>query len=284
MTITLDSFGQPVLADRSPAPRDPARPQAAPESAATPPLDAGPLDAGPLVAVCGLAGGAGTTLLSWLLARAAVAAGDAPVLLADLPGGGGGIAALTGAGGSLAQALDGPPGTRAWTDAPGGPDGLRVAAVAPAAAADDLPAERIARTLDAARGEHARVVVDCGRLHAADARATLAVASHVVWTVPAGPGAGETARSLLLDSDLAPPPGGAVELLVAVATRPAVPGARGQRALREVVAERGERLVLVPHVRELAGAAAGAAGGKAPRRLAAAVSAIAGVLTREQPA
>ncbi len=139
-----------------------------------------------------------------------------------------------------------------------------------------------AAELRAARRDHACVVVDCGRLADAGARAALALATHVVWTVPAGAEGGTTATALLLDGELAPPPGEALELLAVVATRPAAVDAGEQRALREVVAVRGERLVLIPHVRALAGARESALR-TAPKRLAGAVAAIAAVLRREPP-
>lgn len=122
-------------------------------------------------------------------------------------------------------------------------------------------------------------VVDCGLLQTADAPAALARASHVVWTVPADPRAVGAARALLLESDLAPPPGEAVELLAAVETGRVQSTAPDLRVLRQVVAERCERLVLVPHVRALAGADAGAgATVRLPSHLSAAIAAIAAVL------
>jgi hypothetical protein len=203
---------------------------------------------GPLVAVCGLAGGAGTTLLARLLAHEAAAASAAPALLAELPANAGDAAR---------------PGATSKTGAP-----PRATPLEPAA-------------LAAARERHGIVVVDCGRLHAHDARAALELASHVLWAAPAGPDTGALATSLLLDSDLAPPPGSSLETLVVVATRPASLAPGGHRALRRVATERCERLVLVPHVRPLA---RGRSSAPPSRRLGAALHAIGGVLARRPQA
>jgi len=233
-------------------------PAPAPPAAAVPPREPRSAHAGaPLVAVCGLAGGAGTTLLAWLIALESLDAGDDPVLLTELPACAGGLAALTSASSA--------------------PAGLTVDAGTAAEHAPAADAEQLARALADARATQARVVVDCGRLHDAVAQRVLADASHVVWTVPAGPAAGETARALLLDSGLVPPPGGALELLAVVATRPATLSHDAARALRDVVAERAERLVLVPHVRSLA---RGGAGRARARPLSSAIGAIAGPLRR----
>ena len=51
---------------------------------------------GPLLAVCGLTGGAGTTTLAYLVARAAARQQAEPVLVADTGGPSGGLAALAG--------------------------------------------------------------------------------------------------------------------------------------------------------------------------------------------
>lgn len=227
-------------------PAEPAVAAPAAEPRALPHPAAKPAAGGVLVAVCGLEPRAGTTLLAWLLAHEAHAAGERPVLLAQLPGGDG-LAALPALGdGELGPVVAG------------------------------------ASELRAARRDHACVVVDCGLLADAGAQAVLTLATHVVWTVPAGADAGTTATALLLDGELAPPPGDALELLAVVATRPAAVDAGEQRALREVVAVRGERLVLIPHVRALAGARESGLR-TAPKRLAGAVAAIAGVLRREPP-
>lgn len=134
--------------------------------------------------------------------------------------------------------------------------------------------------LVSATAAQALVVADCGRLGSAAARIALGMATHVVWTVPAGAAAGETARALLLEGALAPPPGAAPELLAVVATRRKEIPPDGHRACRQVVAERGERLVYVPHVRGLAG---GRVPRATPRRLTPAIAAIAALLRREPP-
>lgn len=51
---------------------------------------------GPLLAVCGLTGGAGVTTLSYLIALAAARERADPVLVADMGGPSGGLAACAG--------------------------------------------------------------------------------------------------------------------------------------------------------------------------------------------
>ena len=68
---------------RGPHQRDRRRPKAAPRL-------------GPLLAVCGLTGGAGTTTIAYLVARAAARQQAEPVLVADAGGPSGGLAALAG--------------------------------------------------------------------------------------------------------------------------------------------------------------------------------------------
>jgi MinD-like ATPase involved in chromosome partitioning or flagellar assembly len=268
-----------------PAPPSAALPAPEPERPAvmtptpTPDWQSAP-PATPLVAVCGLAEGAGTTLLAWLLALEALRDGEDPVLLTELPACGGGLARLTGVedGRSLASLAVESAATRSWSAAGGAPAGLNLAA-GPVGIERErgVDPEQVAAALAAARATQARVVVDCGRLHDAVARRVLADASHVVWTVPADAAAGDTARALLLDSELAPPPGGAIELLAVVATRQAELPPRAARALRDVVAGRAERLVLVPHAGTLA---RGGPGRSSSRRLSSSIGALAGALRR----
>ena len=59
-------------------------------------LTVAPARLGPLLAVCGLAGGAGVTTLSYLIALAAVRQWTDPVLVADTGGPSGGLAACAG--------------------------------------------------------------------------------------------------------------------------------------------------------------------------------------------
>lgn len=130
--------------------------------------------------------------------------------------------------------------------------------------------------------DSAATVVDCGLLTAPGADA-LASATHIVWTVPAGPQAATVVSALLLDGDVAPPPGQALELLAVVATTPSDETHDDQqRALLRVAAARCERVVLVPHVRALAGRQADAAR-VARADLADAVDAIAGALRQPPP-
>jgi hypothetical protein len=235
---------------------------------------------GPVVAVCGLAGGAGTTTLAWLLAQAAAQASSVPVMLAELPSSSGGIRALFGVSGSssLARAVAAMAAERPQPLEPAdGPHGLRVLASRPHAA-PELPREALSGVLSQARGEHGLVVLDCGTLLAADARTALTAVTHVVWTLPAGVEAADRAQALF-DSELAPPIGAAREVLAVTASGPPLVSLAAQRTLRRLSAERCERLVIVPRTKALA------AGRRheIPRRLAMSVAAIAGVIQSERP-
>ena len=94
-----------------------------------------PVRLGPLLAVCGLAGGAGVTTLSYLIALAAVRQWTDPVLVADTGGPSGGLAACAGVEvprslGELAEQLAAgvPLGGGIYAT---GRDGLRVLATGP---------------------------------------------------------------------------------------------------------------------------------------------------------
>jgi hypothetical protein len=232
---------------------------------------------GPVVAVCGLTGGAGTTTLACLLARGAAPASRAPVLLAELPSASGGISPVLGLAstGSIWRRIAS--GARP-APAPG-PDGLRVLA-SDAEAPEDASADDLATTLAELRRDHGLVVLDCGVLHAPDARAAVATATHVVWAMPTGHTAAVRAASLLGARGLAPPPGGRREVLAVVATRSTALPPRADRIVREIAADRCDRLVLVPHARELAGGRLRSE----PPRISASLSAIGGVVRLPAPA
>lgn len=205
---------------------------------------------GPLVAVSGLAGGAGTTTLAFLLARQAAAESAEPILLAEAAADRPGLAVLAGRTSSvpltaLARGLaaDQVP-TGSFTELT---PTLRLIAARPTdhrspddAALDELLAQ--------ARAAHGLVLVDCGTDRTIG-NALIKRATHVIWTVPATPSGLASAR-LLLESAVLPRPGHAREILVALA-RETKPGVR-VRALRRIAQPRCERLVLMPYSRSLA--------------------------------
>ena len=204
---------------------------------------------GPLVAVCGLAGGAGTTTLALMLARKAAAESSAPVLLTELASDTGGLAAATGRAGPVSLAAlarcvaDGEVPQETFVElAPR----LRLIATAPTTHTPPDP-EVLRALLEQARAAHGLTIIDCGTDPAA-ARAVSRHASHVVWTMPATPAGVSRARGLLA-SDVVPPPGGAREVLAAVASdcRPNV----RVRALRQLARSRCDQVVLIPHSRAL---------------------------------
>ena len=204
---------------------------------------------GPLVAVCGLAGGAGTTTLALMLAREVAAESSAPVLLTELAADSGGLAAATGRAGpaSLAalarRVADGEVPQETFVElAPR----LRLIATAPATHTSPDP-DALRALLEQAREAHGLTILDCGTDLPA-ARAVSRHASHIVWTLPATQAGVSRARALLA-SDVAPPPGGAREVLAAVASDHQ-PKAR-VRALRQLARSRCDRVVLIPHSRAL---------------------------------
>lgn len=213
-----------------------------------------------VVAVCGLAGGAGTTTLAWLLARQAARESPAPVLVCEPEAIGGGLAdragcASTTALGELGELVD------AGQRPPAGafaalPDGLRMIAAGPRQA-HAPPAGALARVLSDARAAHGLVVCDCRTLDHPAVDAILAQATHVLWTLPATAGALAQARAIIA-ADSLPAAGRAREALVAVATHRGA--CTNVRDLRALAATRLDRLVLVPHTPELA------AGGETDRR------------------
>jgi hypothetical protein len=189
---------------------------------------------GPLLAVCGLAGGVGTTTLALLIARQAAQVSSAPVTVTESESRTGGMAELVGE----LESVSGP----------------RVLAGATRVPANVLRADRahsLLEELARLRAESGLVVVDCGTVRDFDARLMLRAATHVAWIAGADAHAVVRARRAL-DGPLVPPAGGAREALIGVA---APPGGRQRgrvRELRRLAESRCERLVLVPHVPELA--------------------------------
>ncbi len=213
-------------------------------SATTPP-PADPVRLGPLLAVCGLAGGAGVTSLSYLIALAAARDWTNPVLVADTGGPSGGLAACAGVEverslGELAQQLAAgvPLGSGIYAS---GRDGLRVLATGPEFSS--RPADEPVNWLLAhAREAHGLTVIDCGTLARAAEQTAAAAATHLAWVLSAtAHGVGRGLRVL----EAAPPMAGK-ELIVA---RNDVRQASAPlRQLRRIAAERRAPLVLVPHL------------------------------------
>jgi hypothetical protein len=198
----------------------------------------------PLVAVCGLAGGAGASTLSLLLARHSAAASSAPVLVTEADALRGGLAALAGAATpyplvalALRVAADAAPAETFVELEPG----LRLVAAAPQrCTADDPDAMRV--LLDEARAAHGLVVVDCGTSWTADGP-VLAQASHILWCIPATR-TGLARASAVLGSDVMPAAGRHRELLVATARE--TTSRAGVRSLRRLAARRCDGLILIP--------------------------------------
>jgi hypothetical protein len=198
---------------------------------------------GPLVAVCGLAGGAGTSTLALLLARVAAAASAAPTLLTEGDPQRAGLSVIAGRAtprplAALAHELaEGRTPTDTFVElAPG----LRLIAAKPRTtpAVGDAA---VGALLDQARDAHGLVVIDCGTSWTADSP-VLAHATHLIWTIPATPRGLAAGEAQL---EVAPPAGRAREVLAATAITP-----RGRvpvRALRKLARHRCEQLVLIPH-------------------------------------
>jgi Mrp family chromosome partitioning ATPase len=205
---------------------------------------------GPVVAVCGLAGGAGASTLAYLLARRAARHSTAPVLLAELHEHAA-LAALAGTAGpvglrelALAVEQEREP-ARPFAELPGG---LRLVASSSPTLGDPKSAPALPQLLADAQQVHGLVVVDAGRLQGPDDRAVIDTASHILFVLPATVAALGPAE-LLAAAGILEQTAGAVAALVAVAT---VPGRRPLKRLRRLAERHVDRLLLVPHIAELA--------------------------------
>jgi hypothetical protein len=205
---------------------------------------------GPLVAICGLAGGAGTTTLALLLARQAAAESAAPVLLAEADPLRAGLAVLAGRATprplvALAQEVDDDVvPTETFVELS---RGLRLIAATPQSG-PSVGRDALRALLDEARNAHGLVIVDCGTQWTAESP-VLAQATHIIWTLPATP-IGLSCGQVQLTADVVPAPGRWREVLATTVTthRPLVT----VRALRKVARQRCDRLVLIPHSEALA--------------------------------
>ena len=228
---------------------------------------------GALLALCGLVGGAGTTTLAYLIARAAARQSDQPVLVADAGASSGGLAAVAGVESSrslpeLAGALStGVPleGLLYATTR----DGVRVIARGPEFGTL-APATQLRTLLSDAREAHGLTVIDCGALISEVGQIMMAEATHVAWVLPATKHGVELGRRVLA----AAPSGRGSQFLVARRDRRQTNAP--VRELRRLAGEQRLPLVLVPDL-------PGLEDGNLPRAVDAAqvsVQAILGALRR----
>lgn len=205
---------------------------------------------GPVVAVCGLAGGVGTSTFALALARQAARESATAVLLIETGSCRPGLSVLVGhetphSLTALAHSVaDGDPLTNTFLEFT---SGLRVIAAGPRRE-EPAPPEAMRTLVDQARDAHGLVVVDCGADWASDP-AVVAQATHIVWIV-AGTAVGLAGATAIFAGDVAPPASQRREILVARA----VPAQRAAtaRALRRLARGRCTRLVLAAHDPNLA--------------------------------
>jgi hypothetical protein len=208
----------------------------------------------PLLAVCGLCGGAGTSTLSYLVARFAVAQAPGHVLVCDTGGPAGGLAAcarvqsprsLLEAAARVARGLPLPGGLYA-VDQSAGASGHELRVIATSRRfADANGADGLEALLAMARsdGAHALTVADCGTLQREADRLVLRAASHNAWVLPAT--GNDVRRAERVLAAIGPDPAGR-ELVVARHDRRE--RAAGLRALRALADRRRAPLVLIPHL------------------------------------
>jgi hypothetical protein len=103
------------------------------------------------------------------------------------------------------------------------------------------------RVLQQAREAHGFTVVDCGVPVGNCEEIVLAAATHLIWVLPARPGAARRARRLLA---LFPGDAAREEIVVAREDRQAVSKASTED-LAELAARRHAPLVLMPHVADI---------------------------------
>jgi hypothetical protein len=207
---------------------------------------------GPVLAVAGLSGGAGASVLAYLIAATAARESSAPVLVVDTGGPTGGLASYAGVSAPLTLAdiaerlaAGEPVGGPLWAE---GKHGLRVLAGVPQFTVDGRGPE-ILRVLSDAREAHGLTVADTGTLARRAEQAALAAATHIAWMLVANDdGVARARRVLERIAPLSRP-----ELLVARADpagrKPAV------SALADLADDRRAPLVLMPTFGELSHAA-----------------------------
>lgn len=203
---------------------------------------------GPLAAVCGLCGGAGTSTLAYTLAAAAAGRSTQPVFACETSGISGGLAlyARAHAHVSLAEAAN----QLAAGEPPAGlvsssPEQVRILGSRPSAP-ERADSAGIARILAEARAAGGLVVLDCGTAgHEVDRRA-LALATHVLWVMPATvSGIARSERALeLLGAEIDAP-----QALVARLDRSEQSAPVSE--LAGFAAGSGLELILFPHVEDI---------------------------------
>jgi Flp pilus assembly CpaE family ATPase len=228
---------------------------------------------GPLLTVAGLCGGAGASVLAYLIAATAAVNSRAAVLVADTGGPTAGLAAYSAA--SSRQTLAGLSERLAADEAiPAAfwghtEDGLRVLAGDPQFS---VPGDEdaIRWVLDDARAAHALTVVDGGTLARTAEQVALSLATHIAWVLPAtGSGVERARRVFSRVTPLTRP-----EILVARADPAAGKPPVGE--LADLADERRAPLVLMPYLGDATGRPAREMAGDA----ALAIQAIGGLLHR----
>jgi hypothetical protein len=138
--------------------------------------------------VSGLVGGAGTTTLAYLIARAAARQWDHSVLVADAGGSSGGLAALAGVESArslpelaAALAMDVPLDGVLYATTR---DGVRVIARGPEFGTA-APPNQLRSLLSDAREAHGLTVIDCGALADEVGQIIMDEATHLAWVLPA---------------------------------------------------------------------------------------------------
>jgi hypothetical protein len=206
---------------------------------------------GPLVAVCGLVGGAGASTLAYLLARRAARHSSVPVLLAELHERGA-LAALAGAAAplalrELADAVEQQrQPKRPFAELAGG---LRLVASDRPRPSEAVATAALARLLADARDAHGLVVIDAGLPGGPDYDTLVDAATHLLFVLPATAAASRHA-ALLAASGVFDGAAATSSALVAVATYARRSGQVKQ--LRRLAERQLDRLLLVPHVPDLA--------------------------------
>jgi Flp pilus assembly CpaE family ATPase len=240
--MTVVTAGPPTASERADAP-GPRPIRASAQVSAEPPTRHGPL-----LAVCGLAGGVGTTTLAYLIALAATREWADPVLVADTGGPSGALAACAGVDvpsslSELAEQLGRgkPLGAGIYATRR---DGLRVLASGPSFSSPDV-GDELESLLAHAREAHGLTVIDCGTLAKQAEQAIAAAATHVAWILPATRAGVERGRRTL---DAAPRLAGK-ELIVARGDHHQTKAPL--RDLRRMAGERRALLVLLPHLSRL---------------------------------
>lgn len=144
---------------------------------------------GPLLAVVGVAGGAGTTSIAYLVAAtAARESRGTPVMVCDLGGPQAGMRHLAKVS-SAASVVDvarflGEGKRPKGSPFAAGEFGVRVIATGPELD-QPVPDEGVIRLIGDARKAHGLTVVDCGTLTRHSERIVLAMATHIMWVMPA---------------------------------------------------------------------------------------------------